>query len=295
MTDPEDAAPEVSPEALAYLESQQTLTLATASSGGLPHAATLLYASDGLTLYVWTRPDSVTAQHIDQNPAVSFTVDQYTADWTQTKGIQGEGEARQILDAAQIEHAVQRFGTKFPEVGGTQTGHIAFFRIAPTRVQFIDNTSAAPESARGLGSVFQRTEVFNVLRDLPPAEIAGLQARLQTVQVDSGEVIVRQGGPADKFFIIVDGEVEVVREDGGSQQTVATLGPGQFFGEVAVLRDIPRTATVRAVAPTTLLAMPREAFRSLVAQSLSTTQNLDDVIQRRLGELGEGPPHAGDS
>ena len=102
MTDPESAALEVSPEALAYLESQQTLTLATASAGGVPHAATLLYAGEGLTLYVWTRPDAVTAQHIDQNPTVAFTIDQYTADWSETKGIQGEGEARQLLSLIHI-------------------------------------------------------------------------------------------------------------------------------------------------------------------------------------------------
>ena len=71
---------------------------------------------------------------------------------------------------------------------------------------------------------------------------------------------MRQGAPADKFFIIVDGEVTVLRDDGRSGEApVATLRRGQFFGEIAILRDTPRTATVRAVTPVTLLTMDREA------------------------------------
>ena len=100
-------------------------------------------------------------------------------------------------------------------------------------------------------------------------------------------MIVRQGAPADKFFIIVDGEVEVIREDDGEARTVAgQLKRGQFFGEIAILRDTPRMATVKAVAPTTLFAMERQAFQGLVAQSMGTTQDFDRVIQKRLEEIG---------
>jgi CRP-like cAMP-binding protein len=56
---------------------------------------------------------------------------------------------------------------------------------------------------------------------------------------------------------------------------------------MAILRDMPRAATVRAIKPTTLLAMDRETFRGLVAQSLGTTQDFDRVIQQRLEELAE--------
>jgi CRP-like cAMP-binding protein len=100
------------------------------------------------------------------------------------------------------------------------------------------------------------------------------------VQVGAGQVIVRQGAPADKFFIIVDGSVEVVHEDG--ERTLTVLRGGEFFGEIAILRDSPRTATVRALTPTSLLAMDRDTFRGLVAQALGTTQDFGAVIQERL-------------
>src|SRR5204862_3339407 len=110
-------------------------------------------------------------------------------------------------------------------------------------------------------------------------------AKLQTVQIEAGDVIVRQGAPADKFFIIIDGEVEVVHEQDGATKRLATLTAGQFFGEMAILRDTPRMATVRAIGPTTLFAMERDAFQNLVAGSIGTTQDFDRVIQQRLEEI----------
>ena len=103
-------------------------------------------------------------------------------------------------------------------------------------------------------------------------------------------MIVRQGAPADKFFIIVRGEVEVVHEEQGAAQRIAVLKSGQFFGEIAILRDTPRTATVRAITPTTLLTMDRDAFRGLVAQSLATTQDFDAAIRERLEKMAAGAP-----
>ena len=67
---------------------------------------------------------------------------------------------------------------------------------------------------------------------------------------EPGEPIVRQGEIGDRFYIIARGAVEVVREDGDTCTRLARLGPGEHFGEVALLQNVPRTATVRAVEPT---------------------------------------------
>jgi uncharacterized protein YhbP (UPF0306 family) len=248
----------------------------------------MLYANDGLAIYLWSRPDTTVARHSEQNPMVSFTVDEYAADWTKTKGIQGSGEIQPLLDPGEIRHAVELFQMKFASLRETSTANLVFFRVNPTRLTFIDNEAEAGAAGQGpqaLGMDFRQSVVFSVFRDLPQQDAESLAARLQPVQVDASEVIVHQGAPADKFFIIVDGEVEVVREDDGQQRKVATLRSGHFFGEVAILRDMPRSATVRAVVPTTLLTMAREDFRGLVAQSLATTQDFDQVIQERLGAM----------
>jgi uncharacterized protein YhbP (UPF0306 family) len=280
---------EVPGHVLDYLEKQPTLTLASASPGGTPRATTLIYVNDGPTVYVWTRPDTATARHMDQNPVVSFAIDEYTSDFRATKGLQATGEASVVVNPAEVKQTRERFRAKYPAVGETLAANVSFFRIAPTELQFIDNTSG--EETRTGGIDFHRDLVYSVFRDLPRREAESLAAQLSTMEVGAGDVVVRQGAPADKFFIIVDGEVEVVREDNGRERTLATLSRGQFFGEMAILRDTPRMATVRAVTPTTLFAMERDAFHNLVAGSIGTTEDFDRVVQQRLQEI-QTPPRA---
>lgn len=286
--DVEAALPTVSPEVQEYLRGQYTLSLATASPAGIPHATMLLFVHDDLTFYVWTKPDTVTARHIGANPAVGFTIGEYTADWSKTKGVQATGECRVLLTPNAIEHAAALFEAKFPGLLPEHRGHLSFYSIKPYELTFIDNEGLenAPEQA---GTEYHRSLVFSIFKDLPRGEAAALEAKLDRVHVPAGEIVVRQGAPADKFFIIIDGEVEVVREDDGVGSVVATLRAGQFFGEVAILLDTPRSATVRTTAATTLLTMDRDTFRTLVAQSLATTQNLDELIRQRLTALqGDG-------
>jgi len=270
---------------LEYLHEQKTLTLATASPVAMPHAATLVYVDDGQSLYVWTRPDSTTAQHISQNPVVSFAIDEYSADWRETKGIQGTGDCQVLLDSTEIDRVISSFEEKFPSLAGSLSNDLAFFRITSTKIQFIDN-SAPSAGTEGSGVAFHRDLVYSIFHDLPEHEVETVEAQLRTVEFAEGDVIVRQGAPADKFFIIVDGEVEVIRESEGKTRTLGTLGRGQFFGEIAILRDTPRIATVRAVKATTLFAMERDIFRSVVAQSMGTTGDFDRVIRQRLQERG---------
>jgi CRP-like cAMP-binding protein len=268
---------------LQYLDAQPALTLATASRGGVPRATTLTYVNEGVTVYVWTRPDTTTARQMEENPVVSLAIGPYADDWRETKGIQAAAEAQVVLNPTELTRVVALFEQKYPPLAGTLGSGVSLFRITPTELQFIDN--AETDTTSGGGVSYQRDVVFSVFSDLPREEIETVAAKLQTVQVGVGDVIVRQGAPADKFFIIVDGEVEVVHEQDGVTKRLATLTTGQFFGEMAILRDSPRMATVRALAPTTVFAMERDAFRGLVAQSMGTTRDFDQVIQQRLEEI----------
>jgi uncharacterized protein YhbP (UPF0306 family) len=283
-----DAGPgeiEVAPHVVEYLRTRPVLTLATASAAAVPRATSLLYVSEGVDLFFWTHPESSTALQIRGNPAVAFTVDEYAEDWRQIKGVQGQGECRVVINPAEVDRVVEAFEAKF---GGVERrrANVAFFRITPLELRFVESTHTVQDDAeRRLGGDYEVNVVYSVFRDLPEHEVEALAEQLATVQAHAGDVIVRQGAPADKFFIIVDGEVEVVREDAGETRTVAVLRAGQFFGEMAILADKPRVATVRALTPTTLLTMKRDVFRSLVAQSLSTTQDFDRIIHERLEGL----------
>ena len=279
---------DVPPEIIDYLSGQHTLTLATASPQGVPRASTFLYVNDGPTIYFWSRPSTITARHIEQNPTVSFAIDSYSDDLSQTRGVQGVGECSVLLSGEQIARVADLFGQKFPTLSPGSTMSISFFRITPTEVQLIDNSSTASgASTRGdsFGADFHRDRSFSVVAGLPEQPVEAIVLSLQPLNVSAGETVVRQGGPADRFFLLVDGEAEVVREDGGAGQTVASLTPGSLFGEMSIMRDRPRTASVRAITDVKLLALERDTFRELIAQSLGITADFDQVIRGRLDAM----------
>jgi hypothetical protein len=161
-TEEESMASDVPQPVLDYLESEKTVTLATASPDGVPHAATFMYANDGLTLYVWARPTSTTAGHIRENPRVSFAIDEYVADWNKAKGIQGDGTCAAVTGGDDVVRAVGLFADKFPSASsGASTTNIAFFKITPTALQFIDNSGAKVElSSEEFGLDFHREAVL---------------------------------------------------------------------------------------------------------------------------------------
>ena len=287
-TEAEATVTSVPQHVLDYLGEHMKLTLATASGAGVPHAATYMFVNVGPILYFWARPESATAKQIAQNPVVSFTVDDYVEDWTQMKGVQGTGECRVLLNSEEIINVVRAFADKYPEAQGSgSTTNISFFRVAPTQLQFIDNTSGGRAEPDEFGLDFKREQVYSVFTGLPRQASLGFTGELQPINVAAGEIIVRQGAPADKMFIIVKGEVSVAREEpDGSKTELETLSDGQFFGELAILRDTPREATAKAETDVMLLAMQRETFQKLVAGSLGATEDFDRVIKQRMEQGG---------
>jgi uncharacterized protein YhbP (UPF0306 family) len=134
--------PQLPQQVLDYLEAEKTVTLATASPDGTPHASTFMYVNDGPSLYFWARPSSTTAQHVQQNPRVSFAIDEYVADWNKAKGIQGRGRCAP-LPGDELVNVLGRFGDKFPSPSsGASTANIAFYKVSPEELHFIDNAGA---------------------------------------------------------------------------------------------------------------------------------------------------------
>ena len=263
-----------------YLAGQRVLTLATANGWGFPHAAMFCYVNDQLTFYVWTHPDNVTTRNIDLSPSVSMTIGEYPPEQRPARGVQASGHAAVVLDPAEIRHVHRRFADKFPGLLPDRLQNLVFLRIRPTELSFTSNQAGGEQATD-----FRRDPVYSVFGDLPEQQADAIAGRLGQLTLQAGTTIVRQGGPAEKFFIIVDGIVDVIREDGDCARVVATLGPGEFFGEMAILRDMPRTATVRAVTAVSLLTMDSGTFRSLVAQSLGITAGFDEIIRARMSDL----------
>lgn len=149
-------------EVLSYLSEQMTVTLATASPAGEPHASTFMYVNDGTTIYVWARTTSKTAQQLQSNPRVSFAIDEYVPDWNKAKGIQGSGECATVAAGDELAETIGRFADKFPSPNsGASTANIAFFKIVPAELQFIDNAGTNIRLADAeFGASFHRRQVL---------------------------------------------------------------------------------------------------------------------------------------
>jgi hypothetical protein len=119
-----------------------------------------------------------------------------------------------------------------------------------------------------------------MFRPLGLSTIEELAADSRRVTAEPGESVVSEGEPGDAFYIVEAGELSV-EVDGRS---VRTLDAGASFGEIALLRDTPRTATVRAIAPTTLVAIDREPFLAAVLGRYDASAVANDVIRGHLGD-----------
>ncbi len=105
----------------------------------------------------------------------------------------------------------------------------------------------------------------------------------EDLEVDEGRVLTREGQSGSEFFVIIEGDVTVTK--GG--QEVRTLGPGDFFGEIALLEDTPRTATVTAKTPLRFFVLTRQAFRSLLAHQPELEQKVLTALQERVEATSE--------
>jgi len=113
---------------------------------------------------------------------------------------------------------------------------------------------------------------------LTPATVEGLARKLVRVPARAGEVVLTEGAESDRFFIIESGVVEVTH-DGA---VLRREGPGEFFGEIGLLRDVPRTATVTAVEDTVLMVLDREEFLAAVTGQSDAFRAADDIVSLRL-------------
>lgn len=120
---------------------------------------------------------------------------------------------------------------------------------------------------------------------LPPDIVQLRTSRTQSLareHFEPGEIIFRQGDLGDRLYIIEKGEVEVVKEEeGGVEKVLAKLGPGQCFGEMALVSNAPRMATVRPLTGLNVLTIQRGAFRTLFDHLPSMRETFEEVIERR--------------
>lgn len=116
-----------------------------------------------------------------------------------------------------------------------------------------------------------------VFTDLTDADLALVAEKMEERPVEPGEHLAREGASGYFFFVILDGQAEVSRNG----ESLATLGPGHFFGETAILETARRTATVTATSPMTVGALFGADFAKLAADSPELHARIAQVMQER--------------
>jgi CRP-like cAMP-binding protein len=107
----------------------------------------------------------------------------------------------------------------------------------------------------------------------------------EDLEVAPGKVLCKEGERGQEFFVIVDGEVEVTKDG----KELATRAGGEFFGEIALIEDIPRTATVTARTPLRFFVLTRRDFRQLIHDNPDVERKVLRALARRLVQVSGDP------
>jgi CRP-like cAMP-binding protein len=138
-----------------------------------------------------------------------------------------------------------------------------------------------------IAEMAKRRVMVNQLAEAVPSlnhtALAGVSAHLKRETFRADEVVIRQGAEPDKFYVVVSGGAEVVNHHPGGEDTVlGSLGCGDFFGEIGIIKNQPRMATVRAVTDLEVLALDREHFLALSDADHRTGQSIAEKAVERL-------------
>ena len=146
------------------------------------------------------------------------------------------------------------------------------------RISALDAEAQAPTERLAL------LRAIPLFKPLPAPAIDQLASSLIEAKAPAGTEVIRQGDPGDRFYVIASGEVDVFADG----KHIATLGAADYFGEIALLRDVLRTATVKAKGDVELYALERDEFLSAVTGHAESAKAADAVVANRLGGLRAG-------
>jgi len=146
-------------------------------------------------------------------------------------------------------------------------------------------TAGEDGATAGAGSALARVPLF---AGLDQTSIAALEAFAFQRTFAPGEVIVEEGHTGNGLFVVLDGQVEVVKGLGSDRpQSLATLGPGEPFGEIALLGEWKRSASVRAAKETRCLGMDRWVFLAHLRREPELALRVIQFLAQRLVETDE--------
>ncbi len=142
------------------------------------------------------------------------------------------------------------------------------------RIQKIDSSATVPQVE------IQLLRSISIFSALPAPSLEGIARDLEALTVSQGTVVIKEGERGDNYYAVAEGELVVSRD----RQFLRTVSRGDGFGEIALIRDVPRQATVTAATDASLYTLDRDLFVQAVTGHATTISTVGKVIARHLGE-----------
>jgi MFS family permease len=175
------------------------------------------------------------------------------------------------------------------EAIGAESAFIAVGSVLPLLALVTYRRLLAIDRAAAPAPELELIEHVPMLAPLSVAAKERVAAKLLSISVDAGELVIRAGETGDRFYIVRDGELEIF-----APGRHAAAHQGDYFGEIALLRDVPRTATIKARVDTRLYALQREDFLAAVTGHQAAHAAGQAITEERLRRTepheDEGPP-----
>ena len=134
------------------------------------------------------------------------------------------------------------------------------------------------------GEIAEWLQMVPLFRGLSKKQLRLVSSLATRLDEPAGAVLTTEGHQGSEFIIVLEGEIEIRQGD----RVVATRGPGSYVGEIALLDNRPRTATVVAKTPVVIEVIGRREFRSLLADSPELADEIMTTMAKRLAELEQG-------
>jgi CRP-like cAMP-binding protein len=158
--------------------------------------------------------------------------------------------------------------------------------VRDVKMHHITLESLRAEQEQRAGEIMALLEKVEMFSPLSKPELKELVEHLSVKSYAAGEVPVRQGEPGDSFYVIKSGRVNVIMEKSPDDTAVvATLGPGNFFGEMSLLTGATRTASIHVMDDAELIVIDKESFGITLVNNPSIAESLSHILSERQAGL----------
>ena len=190
-------------------------------------------------------------------------------------------EPTAALDEKSGREVVTMFQEMAQETGRTiimVTHDNRILDVADRIVNMVDGHISSNVLVKESARICDQLKNISLFQELTPTTLAQVADFMEIQQFAPGETVIQEGDDASEFFVIRDGKVDVSTADQGS---INQLESGAFFGEVALMTDKPRNATIKAIDPTTCYVLSRDEFQAVIKKSASFEEELRKTLFSR--------------